>query len=128
MPAKPYKDVELPRLQPDCCNECPLLGLIPKHRRKPKSQETLVCLATGEALSARLARARASTKDAKHKLKRYCDDDWDRWQEDPYYGKLPVRKIDLSIYRDPWVRSRELTIIFHEKRGPKPKCKDGGKE
>ena len=123
MPAKPYTDIQLPPKQPDCCNMCPLLGLIPKERRKPKSQETLICLGTGDAINARQARSLASKHTTKHPLKRWCDDRWDRWQEEPYYGKIPVRKIDLSIFRDPWERSQELTIIFHDKRGPKPKSK-----
>jgi hypothetical protein len=123
MPAKPFKQVELKPQQPDCCLECPLLGQIPPGERKPKSQETLVCLGTRHALNARIARSRASAHDSKHPLKRWCDEDWERWQEDPYFGKLPVRKIDISRYRDPWERSQQLPIIFHEKRGPKPKDK-----
>lgn len=123
MPAKPFKDVKLPPEQPDCCNDCPLLGLIPQHERKFGSQETLVCLGTRHALNARICRSRASDHDTKHPLHRPCDEDWDRWHEDPYFGQLPVRKIDLSRYRDPWERSQQLPIIFHEKRGPKPKNK-----
>ena len=121
MPAKPFIHVQLPPIQPDCCAECPLLGEIPKSERKFGSQETLVCLGTREAMNARISRSRSSKHDVKHPLKRYCDEDWERWQEEPYYGKLPVRKIDISRYRDPWVRSQQLPIIFHEKRGPKPK-------
>ncbi len=123
MPAKPFKDVKLPPEQPDCCNDCPLLGLIPQHERKFGSQETLVCLGTRHALNARICRSRASDHDTKHPLHRPCDEDWERWHEDPYFGQLPVRKIDLSRYRDPWERSQQLPIIFHEKRGPKPKNK-----
>ena len=123
MPAKPFKDVKLPPEQPDCCNDCPLLGLIPQHERKFGSQETLVCLGTRHALNARICRSRASDHDTKHPLHRPCDEDWERWHEDPYFGQLPVRKIDISRYRDPWERSQQLPIIFHEKRGPKPKNK-----
>lgn len=121
MPPKPYKLIKLQPVQPDCCQECPLLGMIPLAERKFGSQETLVCLGTRHALNARISRARVSTHTQKHPLKRPCDDDWERWHEDPYFGELPVRKIDISRYRDPWERSQQLPIIFHEKRGPKPK-------
>lgn len=123
MPAKPFKQIQLHPEQPDCCNECPLLGLIPEAEREFGSQETLVCLGTRHALNARIARSRASQHTPKHPLKRWCDDEWERWQEDPYFGKLPVRKIDVSRYRDPWERSQQLPIIFHNKRGRKPKSK-----
>ena len=121
MPAKPFKEIKLPPNQPDCCLECPLLGEIPVTERQFGSQETLVCLGTREAMNARISRSRASAHDAKHPLHRYCDEEWERWQEEPYHGKLPVRKIDISRYRDPWVRTQQLPIIFHSKRGRKPK-------
>lgn len=121
MPAKPFKQIQLRPEQPDCCNECPLLGMIPEAEREFGSQETLVCLGTRHALNARIARSRASHHTPKHPLKRWCDDEWERWQEEPYFGKLPVRKIDVSRYRDPWERSQQLPIIFHNKRGRKPK-------
>lgn len=123
MPAKPFKQIQLHPEQPDCCNECPLLGLIPEAEREFGSQETLVCLGTRHALNARIARSRKSEHTPKHPLKRWCDDEWERWQEEPYFGKLPVRKIDVSRYRDPWERSQQLPIIFHNKRGRKPKSK-----
>ena len=116
MPAKPFKHIQLHPEQPDCCNECPLLGLIPEAEREFGSQETLVCLGTRHALNARIARSRKSEHTPKHPLKRWCDDEWERWQEEPYFGKLPVRKIDVSRYRDPWERSQQLPIIFHSKR------------
>ena len=34
MPAKPFKQIQLHPEQPDCCNECPLLGLIPEAERE----------------------------------------------------------------------------------------------
>ena len=121
MPAKPFKQIQLHPEQPDCCNECPLLGLIPEAEREFGSQETLVCLGTRHALNARIARSRKSEHTPKHPLKRWCDDEWERWQEEPYFGKLPVRKIAVSRYRDPWERSQQFPIIFHNKRGRKPK-------
>ena len=99
------------------------LALFTEAERKFGSQETLVCLGTRHALNARIARSRKSEHTPKHPLKRWCDDEWERWQEEPYFGKLPVRKIDVSRYRDPWERSQQLPIIFHNKRGRKPKSK-----
>ena len=121
MPKKIYTQIKLPREQPNSCMSCPCLGAIPKHERRKGSQETLVCLATHHAMSARLARSKASDHDSKHPLKRSCDADWDRWQADPYFGSYPIRMVDISKYRDPFVRDYlEFHIIFHETRGRKP--------
>ena len=69
MPIKPFKQIQLRPEQPDCCNECPLLGLIPEAEREFGSQETLVCLGTRHALNARIARSRKSEHTPKHPLK-----------------------------------------------------------
>ena len=122
MPKKIYTQVKLPREKPDCCMNCPLLGEIPKYERKPGSQETLVCLATHHAMSIRLAKSKASEHTTKHPLHRPCDMEWERWIADPYYGSYPVRMMDISKYRDPFIRNYlEFRIIFHDKRGRKAK-------
>jgi len=118
MPKKIFENVSLPIEQPDCCWECPLIGLIPKDERKFGSQETLVCLATSQAMNARIARSRMSAHTSKHPLKRHCDDSWDRWQTKPLLGKYPIRIADLIRYRDPFFRdvlqNEPLRIIFHD--------------
>ena len=122
MPKKIYSQIKLPRVQPNCCMDCPLLGQIPKHERQFGSQETLVCLATHHAMSTRIARSKASEHTTKHPLKRSCDGEWERWQMEPYFGSIPIRITDISKYRDAFVRDfLEFTIIFHERRGRKPK-------
>ena len=73
------------------------------------------------AMNARIARSKKSEHTPKHPLKRYCDNDWERWQSEPYFGNYPVRLVDLSRYRDLFVREvMEFKIIFHD-RGRKPK-------
>ncbi len=122
MPKKIFKLIKIPREQPDSCMNCPLLGEIPKSERPKGSQETLVCLATQHAMSARFARSKASEHTIKHPLNRFCDSDWERWLSEPYYGNYPIRMVDISKYRDPFVRNYlEFRIIFNEKRGRKPK-------
>ena len=120
MPKKIFSQVRLPRVQPDCCMDCPLLGEIPKSERQPGTQENLVCLGTHYAMSARAARSKASEHNTKHPLKRSCDGDWDRWQETPYFGNIPIRMSDISKYRDPFTRNYlEFSIIFPSQRGRK---------
>ena len=110
MPKKIFSQVRLPRVQPDCCMDCPLLGEIPKAERQPGTQENLVCL----------GRSKASGHNTKHPLKRSCDGDWDRWQETPYFGNIPIRMSDISKYRDPFTRNYlEFSIIFPSQRGRK---------
>jgi hypothetical protein len=122
MPKRIFTHVKLPITQPDNCFGCPLLGQIPKHERQFGSQETFVCLATHHAMSARIARSRASEHTTKHPLKRPCDTNWERWQLEPYFGKFPVRMVDVNKYRDPFVRDNlEFHIIFHDPRGRKKK-------
>ena len=60
MPKKIYTKIKLPRVQPNSCMDCPLLGEIPKEERQPGTQENLVCLGTHYAMSARAARSKAS--------------------------------------------------------------------
>lgn len=107
-------------MQPNSCMDCPLLGEIPKEERQRGNQHTLVCLGTHYAMSARIARSKASEHDTKHPLQRSCDTDFNRWQEEPYYGEIPVRQIDISRYRDPFIRNYlEFRIIFPDNRGRK---------
>ena len=113
MPKQIFKEVNLPREYPDCCDECPLLGIIPKHLLPKGSRETRLCVALFEAMTAMASRSRRSTKDSHHPLKHYCHDDWERWQEAPYFGKYPVRKIDYSTYIDPYIASQQRFIKFH---------------
>lgn len=121
MPKKLFSKVKLPIEKPDRCMDCPLLGEIPKEEKQKGNQANLVCLGTQMAMSARAARSKASEHDTKHPLKRPCDGEWERWLQPPYFGNIPIRAIDISRYRDPFVRNfLEFRIIFPEKRGRKP--------
>ena len=73
MPKRNIISIKLPPIQPDCCAECPLLGVIPKELRQHRSKETMVCLGTMEAMTRIGSRVRASQKDSNHKLHRPCD-------------------------------------------------------
>ena len=120
MPKKIFSKVQLPRVQQDCCMDCPLLGEIPKEERQRGTQENLVCLGTHYAMSARAARSKASEHDTKHPLKRSCDGEWERWHHPPYFGAIPIRIIDINKYRDPFTRNfLEFHIIFPSQRGRK---------
>ena len=120
MPKKIFKKVKLSLAQPNCCMECPLLGVIPKEERQPGTQENLVCLGTHYAMSSRAARSKASDHDTKHPLKRSCDLEWERWHQAPYFGEIPIRCIDINRYRDPFERNfLEFRIIFPSQRGRK---------
>ena len=115
MPKRNITKVKLPPLQPDCCAECPLLGLVPKHISRPKnSKETHVCIGTMEALTARGTKVRASKRDSNHPLNRPCDRRWDGWMA------LPNRELGVSIqhYNDcriPYEQTLQLVIKFHTK-------------
>ena len=114
MPRRKFVQIQLPAMKPDCCNECPLLGLVPKHLRQPGSKETCVCCGTLDALNARITRVRASERDKRHPLRRPCDSRWDAWQT------LPLRRLGISTEvftecRVPWEMQSQLQIKFHNR-------------
>lgn len=118
MPKRNIIKVKIDREQPDACCTCPLIGLVPKYQLSKGSQETHVCMAMREAMTARKARSKRSEADAKHPRHRYCDHTWEAWRQNGYYG-VPVQAYISE--RLPWEESQQLPIIFHEKRGPKKK-------
>lgn len=106
--------VPLPPHKPDCCAECPLLGVIPKDVERPKySKETHLCIGTAEARSERGTRVRASECDAKHPLRRPCDDHWDMWMSLP----RRILNVNRALYRDsrlPYMSKQYPEIKFHK--------------
>jgi len=113
MPRRNIVQVQLPAEKPDCCAECPLLGLVPKYVARPKnSKETHVCCGTMEAITQRLSKVRASQRDANHPLRRVCDSRWQAWMQ------LPGRKLGIPVQvfndcRVPYECTLQLRIRFH---------------
>lgn len=114
MPKRNIVQIQLPAEQPDCCAECPLIGLVPKYVARPKhSKETHVCIGTMEAITQRGSKVRASERDAAHPLRRPCDNRWPAWMS------LPQRKLGVPIqsYNDcriPYECTLQLQIKFHK--------------
>ena len=114
MPKRNIVLIQLPPEQPDCCAECPLLGLVPKYVARPKnSKETHVCCGTMDALTQRGSKVRASKRDSKHPLGRPCDNRWHSWMQ------LPQRKLGITTqtYNDcriPYENTLQLQIKFHK--------------
>jgi hypothetical protein len=113
MPRRNIVQILLPPVQPDCCAECPLLGLVPKNvPRRKNSKETHVCIGTMEALTQRGSRVRASARDVNHPWHRPCDSRWEAWMQ------LPGRKLGVSVQafnecRVPYESTLQLQIKFH---------------
>ena len=113
MPKRNIVQITLPAEQPDCCAECPLLGLVPKYVARPKnSKETHVCCGTMEAITQRGSKVRASQRDSNHPLHRPCDNRWHSWMQ------LPQRKLGITTqtYNDcriPYECTLQLQIKFH---------------
>lgn len=102
--------VLLKEQQPDCCAECPLLGLIPESQRKGKW--THVCCATGDAITRVGTRVRASSKDSKHPWHRPCDGLWEDWwgMNAQHVFKIPINR--YIAWRQPYSFSLGLVINF----------------
>ena len=115
MPKRNIILIPLPAEQPDCCAECPLLGLVPKYVARPKnSKETHVCTGTMEAITQRGSKIRASQRDVNHPLHRPCDNRWHSWMQ------LPNRKLGINtqVYNDcriPYECTLQLRIKFHNR-------------
>lgn len=107
--------IKLPVEQPDCCAECPLVGLIPKNwPGKPKgSKESHLCMGTWEAMSARGIRVRASQRDSHHPLRRPCDAKWEAWVKAPEQMKCVPDQAYLQ-FRVPYEDSLQFKIKFHK--------------
>ena len=108
--------VKLPPTQPDCCAECPLLGLVPKTVARPKhSKETHVCLGTMEALTQRLTKIRASQRKdpVHHPLRRPCDNRWETWMT-LVNRVLPVNRDFWRDCRIPYESTLQMQIKFHK--------------
>lgn len=107
-----FIQVTLPMEQPDSCQMCPLLGIVPKGMRPKGSKESHVCLGTLEAMSGRGVKILASSRDATHPLRRPCDKFWNAWMQ------FPGRKFSISNQyylqcRVPYEQGRQLLIKFH---------------
>jgi hypothetical protein len=107
------------RLQPeppDCCFDCPLLGLIPEGQRDGKW--THVCCATGDALTGRGLKVNArerKEKDPKHPWHRPCDGLWHEWwnAKATHIFTIPIDR--YITWRQPFSYSLGLKINFPKK-------------
>ena len=118
MPKKNFVMTKLPFVKPDCCAECPLIGKIPQERREYGSYETLICLGTMDAMTQRQSNIRASKRDSKHPLHRYCDTRWEAWQE--LSGReFPIAMEVYNTFRMPFELQMQPMIRFHKRGRPK---------
>lgn len=118
MPKRNFVKIKLPIAQPDCCALCPLIGKIPPERREYGSYETLICLGTMDAMTQRQSNIRASKRDSRHPLHRYCDTRWNAWQQ------LSAREFPVSIdiyntFRMPYELGMQPVIRFHRRGRPR---------
>lgn len=113
MPKRNIVLIQLPAQKPDCCVDCPLLGIVPKNIQRPKnSKETMVCMGTLEALTQRGTKIRESSRTPTHPLHRPCDKVWSAWMG------LPNKKLGVSVQtynecRIPYNATLKLKIKFH---------------
>ncbi len=109
---------KLPFVKPDCCAECPLIGKIPQELREYGSYETLICLGTMDAMTQRQSNIRASKRDSKHPLHRYCDTRWEAWQQ--LRGReFPIAMDVYNTFRMPFEMQMQPAIRFHKRGRPK---------
>ena len=108
--------VRISQEQPDRCDQCPLLGLIPEGQRQGKW--THVCCATGDPLTRvgiRINARERKVKDPKHPWSRGCDALWaDWWHANPHHTyRIPIDR--YIAWRQPYEHSLGLRINFPKK-------------
>lgn len=125
-----YTPRQLPREQPDRCELCPLVGIIPKDERREGKREGYFCLGIYEAEVDELGepvldengvqqlsfprlpskRINVSAKKVKaggHLLHRPCDYTWDSWMTLP--GRVFGMPTDVyNAYRVPFEREQMI--------------------
>lgn len=109
MPRKLFKMISLPLEQPDSCEQCPLLGKLPKE--KSKGRYTYVCCATRVAMTQIGVGIKQSERDIKHKWHRSCDELYPYWITN-LGGKLGIPVERYEAWRRPYEDSLQLSIIF----------------
>ena len=82
MPRKVYTPIQLPKEQPDKCENCPLIGKIPEEEREEGVREGYYCL--GKCPDPRLKSkgiklSAEEYRKKKRKLHRPCDHLWNVW-------------------------------------------------
>lgn len=84
--------IDMPAFQPDCCEECMLLGMRPKEEMKRGDLKPLKCMLTGKAMTKKLSKSRASEH---YSLKRPCDNTYSKlFGDGDNYYPMP-----LEIYQ-----------------------------
>ena len=111
MPKKLFIATNLSAEQYDRCADCPLCGLIPEAERKDGTRKKYVCIGTMKALTSKGIWVKASKRDAKHPLRRPCDQKWNAWMT------LPKRRYNINIrlytkYRLPFEQTIQVKIDF----------------
>lgn len=130
MPRTQFMPRQLPREQPDRCELCPLLGLIPKDERRSGVRERYYCLGIYEAqtdeaghpvlgadgeqrLSFPRLKSKSITVSAQkvrrggHLLHRPCDMRWQAWMTLP--GRLFGMPVNVfNEYRQPYETEQML--------------------
>ena len=108
--------VKLTAEQPETCDTCPLLGLIPVGQRDGKW--THVCCATGDALTGRGIHVNAKTRrerDPKHPWHRPCDGVWDAWYAASPHHTFMIPLDRFITWRQTYSYSLGLKINFPKK-------------
>lgn len=130
MPKNIFTPRQLPPNQPDRCELCPLVGIIPKNERRPGKRERYFCLGIYEAevdgngepvlddngeqrlsfprLSSKgILVSAAAVKAGGHLLHRPCDYTWDAWMTLP--GRVFGIPTDVyNEYRLPFEREQMI--------------------
>ena len=130
MPRDIYTPRQLPQEQPDRCELCPLVGIIPKDQRHQGKRERYYCLGIFEADTdsdglpvldengmQRLSFPRLSSKgitvsarkvrEGGHLLHRPCDYIWSSWMQLP--GRMFAMPTDVyNAYRTPFEKEQMI--------------------
>ena len=115
--------IDMPAFQPDCCEECMLLGMRPKEEMTRGDLKPLKCILTGKAITIKLSKSRESEH---YPLKRPCDNTYNKLFGDgkSYY---PIEQERYISYVSPLLEKRSKDILREAIRDYKKWLKSLGK-
>ena len=100
---------------PDCCADCPLIGIIPKEYRRKGVRQSYCCLGVypHEPLTSKGITVKASDKRERtgHIWHRVCDDRWAVWWESSDHT-LSISKDSYKLCRLPYENRHQLAFNF----------------
>lgn len=103
---------------PECCEKCPLIGIIPKEHRQRGTRQSYCCLGvwpheplTSKGISVDVEDKRKRTGHITHRV---CEDRWETWWQQPDHA-VNISKDSYRFCRLPYESRQQLEFNFKKR-------------